>query len=226
MGLTRILFVRNTRGSYSSLSKAADGTGEAEPYIRSPDRLFSASSWSHDEESLVVVSLNVHGASGADVGVISMKQESVWRPLLAETYLETSPTISPEGQWMAYVSDESGRVEVYVRPFPEVESGRRVQVSDGGGGQPQWSEDGRELYYRSRTERAMMAVSVTTEPSLSVGVPEPLFEDPYSYGVGPRNYDVGPDGRFLMIKEETAPRQINIVRNWTEELKARVPSGQ
>lgn len=110
-----------------------------------------------------------------------------------------------------------------MRPFPDVDSGRRVQVSYGGGGQPQWSANGRELFYRGHSEKAMMAVSVTTEPSFSVGVAEPLFEDAYTYGVGPRSYDVGPDGRFLMIEEETAPRQINIVRNWTEELKARVP---
>ena len=149
-----------------------------------------------------------------------MDGDRAWNPLLAEEYAEWDATISPDGRWMAYGSTESGRPEIYVRPFPDVEKDR-VQISDGGGNDARWSPDGRELFYRSyRTPTSVMVVPVTSEPAFAAGISEVLFEDIYYSGPN-INWDVAPNGRFLMIKEEASEdiRQINIVRNWTEELK-------
>jgi serine/threonine-protein kinase len=127
---------------------------------------------------------------------------------------------------MAYTSNESGRAEVYVRPFPEVNKDK-WQVSTSGGNSPLWSRDGRELFYRSGD--SAIAVAVQTEPTFKCGKPVPLFRGTYVF----MYWDISPDGkRFLMMKETAAtakpaapetPRKINIVLNWLEELKQRVP---
>jgi Tol biopolymer transport system component len=128
---------------------------------------------------------------------------------------------------MAYVSDESGRWEIYVQPFPG--PGGKSQISTDGGREPAWNSNGREIFYRSGAR--MMAVDVTLQPSFSAGRPRVLFEGPYR----PTNasipgYDVSPDGqRFLMVKQDvpatSAATEINVVLNWFEELKRRVPTG-
>jgi len=127
---------------------------------------------------------------------------------------------------MAYASDESGRFEIYVRPYPG--PGGKWQLSTEGGTEPVWNPSGRELFYRSGNK--MMAVDVTTQPPFSAGKPKTLFEGPYV--LTPRrfpNYDVSEDGQqFLMLKsneQSQAPAQINVVLNWFEELKQKVPTG-
>ncbi len=196
---------------------AASGTGQVEQILNMPGRDFYPTSWSSDETRLVAT-------SNADVGFIAMDSDRSWNPLLAEEYAEWDATISPNGRWMAYGSRESGRSEIYARPFPDVEKDR-VQISDGGGDDARWSPDGRELYYRTSPPTSVMVVPVTSEPAFAAGISEVLFEDIY-YSSGNINWDVAPNGRFLMIKEEAPEdvRQINIVRNWVEELKARVPT--
>ena len=134
---------------------------------------------------------------------------------------------------MAYVSNESGQSEVYVRPFPEVNKGR-WQVSTNGGVSPLWSPDGRELFYFSEDDRSVTSVAVETAPVFKPGTPRRLFSRAAYLGGGTTPgtpWDIQPDGkRFLMIKRPEAasaatggPRKINIVLNWFEELKARVP---
>ena len=156
--------------------------------------------------------------------------------LLQEKYSEAQPRISPDGRWMAYVSNESGQNQVYVRPHPDVEGGR-WQISTTGGSSPLWSRDGKEIFYRNGDE--VMAVSVKTEQAFNPETPQPLFRGDYaSVDVGILNmevspWDISPDGkRFLMMKDVTAtgatstagiPRRLNIVLNWFEELKQRVP---
>ena len=182
----------------------------------------SPQAWVGNEERIVV-----GGASSEGFGVISSSGDSVVEPILREPYPTYDPAMSPDGRYIAYLAREAGVNEVNVRPFPTVETGR--WPIEGFGEDPLWSRDGDELFYRTSSPRMMMAVPITTEPSFAYGVPEPLFEDIY-WGYQRRPYDVAPDGRFLMIKSSisspvTGPvRQINIVRNWVEELKARVPT--
>ena len=149
-------------------------------------------------------------------------------PLLQTAADEGSTEVSPSGRWMAYSSDESGQVEVYVRPFPDSDR-ERWKVSLGGGKQPLWSRDGRELFYLTLAG-AMMAVRVSETPELSLGQPVKLFDDAgYAHSTGARSYDRTKDGRFLITKAQrpsgtSAPGSLVIVHNWFEELKRMVPS--
>jgi serine/threonine-protein kinase len=142
---------------------------------------------------------------------------------------EGSMKFSPDGRWVAYSSDESGKPEVYVQAFPG--PGLKVQISNGGGGDPVWRRQGGELYYRA--EGKMMVVSVTTSPQFRASAPRRLWEGSYSAGTGAScgmpgvsssNYDVTADGqRFLMVRDEddsTFATKIVVVLNWVEQLKA------
>ena len=150
------------------------------------------------------------------------------QPFLRTPFTEGAATFSPDGRWLAYVSNETGRPEIYVQPYPG--PGGKWQISIDGGTEPDWSRSGRELFYRSGNK--MMAVETTTQPGFSAGKPRMLFEGPYLATVFPNAmsaaYDVSADGqRFLMVKETeqaAAPAQINVVQNWHEELKRLVPT--
>ena len=149
------------------------------------------------------------------------------RNLIATEYLEYDPAISPDGRWLAYVSERTGAAEVWVQAYPE---GTAVRISAQGGYEPHWSPEGRELFYLQDT--AMMAVPVVTENEFSFGTPAELFRGGFSVFpdrfVG--SYDVAQDGRFLMIRPDAASREVSgsasivVVENWTEELKRLVPT--
>ena len=138
---------------------------------------------------------------------------------------ERAPRFSPDGRWLAFLSDESGRDEVYIQPFPG--PGPRTVVSTAGGREPVWSPDGTELYYREPGRPGLMAVSVQTEPELRVGAPLSLFEGRFeelSPLVGAAYYDVHPDGdRFVMVRRIPDPEGIRLVVDWMDELERLVP---
>ncbi|OFW19810.1 MAG: hypothetical protein A3H97_14920 [Acidobacteria bacterium RIFCSPLOWO2_02_FULL_65_29] len=148
---------------------------------------------------------------------------------LATPAMEHMALFSPDGEWLAYVSNESGRDEVYVRPYPKTDGvGRRVSID--GGTAPVWARDGSELYYRSASGD-LMAVPTTMKPSFTPGRPQPLFRfsGRFRASGNASAYDVLGDGkRFVMVTEPTTPpsepRQINVVQNWFEELKRLVPA--
>jgi eukaryotic-like serine/threonine-protein kinase len=207
--------------------RAADGTGKAEMLASSPDRGLFPSSWSKDGKTLALWEIT-RSPLQSDIGLLSMEGDHARKPLLHEKYNEASPRISPDGRWMAYASDETGSYEVYVCPFSDV-TGGKWQVSANGGGSPLWSRNSREVYYLSGD--AAWAVPVETEPTFKPGRPRVLFHGTFARRTGEVTTDstlwnIGPDGRFLMMKEAVAeaPRKINIVLNWFEELKQRVPA--
>jgi hypothetical protein len=130
---------------------------------------------------------------------------------------------SPDGHWVAYTSNESGRNEVYVQPFPG--PGPKRQVSTEGGNEPLWPRKGHELFFRSGNKT--MAVDIRTDPTLTVGLPHSLFEGNFHRGTPVWTFDVSPDGqRFLFLQAvdpDPAATQINVILNFTEELKRSVP---
>ena len=133
---------------------------------------------------------------------------------------EVAPTVSSNGQWMAYVSNASGQPEVWVKSWGD--TGTPIPVSNSGGTEPTWSRNGRELFYR-RGEQ-MLSVAVGEDGSLEQ--PEVLFERRFATDLGEvANYDVGPDGRFLMIltDEDSTTTQVNVVEDWFEDLTRLVP---
>ncbi len=143
-------------------------------------------------------------------------------PFLASAFSEQAARVSPDGRWVAYQSNESGKIEIYLESFPL--PGRKVQVSTDGGVQPVWSRDGRELYFRSSTH--LNAASVSGAASLAVGQPRRLFRDVYlrPQGDGHTTYDVFPDGSFVFINvlkdaDAIAPSFVAVF-NWFEELKS------
>ena len=153
------------------------------------------------------------------------------QPVAQSRFAEGSAKFSRDGKWIAYASDESGRSEIYVQPFPE--PGPKVQISNGGGFDPVWQRSGSELYYRSGQK--MMAVTIATATAIKVSAPRQLWEGAYTAGAGSScgmpgvtssNYDVTPDGqRFLMVRDEdsaTTATKIVVVLNWAEELKAKL----
>ena len=140
---------------------------------------------------------------------------------------EAYPEISPDGRWLAYVSDESEEFEVWIRPFPG--PGGRVQISNEGGGlSPIWSKDGRQLFYRVVPDKVCV-VDIRTEGGFSSSKPRLLFEQPFMNSDPIRSWDLWPDGQgFLMGKgEEQEPQPVTemiLIQNWFEELKRLVPT--
>jgi eukaryotic-like serine/threonine-protein kinase len=218
----RIAFSSAKEGQLNMYWQMADGTGGVEQ-LRSSDHAELPSSWSPDGQLLAFTRLA--SGTGSDIWVLRLSDRKA-EPFLQTPAQESAARFSPDGRWLAYVSDTSGRREVYVQPYPG--PGGRWQISTDGGGQPVWSRNGRELFYQNGDK--MMAVDVSTVPNFSAGKPKMLFEGLYassSSWLSPF-YDVSPDGqRFLMLKPAgqaaTAPPQINLVLNWTEELQRLVP---
>jgi len=220
----QIIFGSSANGG-GVFRKAADGTGSTE-------RLTPAATGSHslslDEKTLLVEQLT--SESGWDIYVLDVNEEgAVLEPLLHEPFPERAPTLSPDGRWLAYASLESGVVEIYVRPFPNVDDGKWL-VSSGGGWSPVWRGDGRELYYR--WGGAVFAVSIRQEPGFSAGSPEVLFEVDWRSREDSfyASLNVSLDGqRFLMLKSlasdgAVARQQIPVVLNWFNELERLVPA--
>ncbi len=205
--------------------QAADGSAGAEQLTDS--ELGSNNvpgSWSPDGQNMVFT-YDLPG--GRQIWILPLKERKPHPFEQSPGMYETAPRFSPDGHWIAYVSPESGRNEIYVRPFPGL--GGKWQISTDGGTEPVWSPKGRELFYRSG--KKIMAAEYQAQPTFSVGKPKELFEGPYL--PTPRSlpdYDVAPDGqRFLMVKPadtEQKASQINVVVNWVEELKQKVPTGK
>jgi hypothetical protein len=172
--------------------------------------------------------------TGNDIWVLPLQGDRRPRAIIQTRFSEAYPDFSPDGRWLAYASDESGRGEVYVQPYPG--PGPRQQVSTDGGTAPAWSRDGRELFYTTTqtlggqaTLTKMMVVPVAWRPTFTAGAPRMLFQGRYGASAIVRGYDVTSDARrFLMVQQKERPAasaaDMILVQNWFEELKARVPT--
>jgi len=227
----RIVFnsLRSGSPGTSLFWQAADGSGRAER-LTTTDHLQQPRSFSPDGSMLVFQDQGPPDTgTGYDIWVLPMAKGAKPRPLLQTPFNEFQPKLSPDGRWLAYVSNESGRDEIYVRPFPAMDA--KWQVSTEGGHEPAWAPNGRELFYRtgqSARGSKLMAVTITTSPEFRADKPSLLFEGPYIWAtLYGQSYDVSRDGnRFVMVKYDPpkSPKEINIVLNWFEELKRRVPT--
>jgi len=227
----RLVFnsIRTDSPGTSLFSQVEDGSSPAER-LTTTDLMQQPRSFSPDGSILVFQEL--HPDTGYDIWTLPMKAGAKPTPLLKTRFNEFQPALSHDGRWMAYVSNESGRDEIWVRSFPAMD--QRVKVSNNGGEEPIWSRDGRELFYRTSNNPSVssrvLAVNVSTASGFRADTPRTLFDGPYvSQPLFGQAYDISPDGkRFVMIKFEPqkSPKEINIVFNWFEELKRRVPSGK
>ena len=226
---TEIVFNSHIGGDPLNLYlTAAAGSGEPQRLTESDANQFSGS-WSPNGVLAFLES--------GDIWILSMDGDSEPAPFRETPFAERFPAFSPDGNWLAYVSDETGRVDVHVRPFPAGEPA--YQVSNGGGQAPVWSPNGEQLFYFTFAEeetalqqrygsRRTMVVDVNPESTFTRSRPRILFEGPYFVTTPIRSYDVSPAGdRFVLgtrVDREPEPAtRIHIVVNWFEELKERVP---
>ena len=212
-----------TGAPFAIFLKPANGSGKAGPFLPDVTQGFAAD-WSQDGKHFLFYRVdprNQRDIWGIEINADGSADEPL--PLLATPFDERGPTLSPDGNWLAYVSNRSGRHEVYVRPFPE---GDDQQVSSDGGGQPRWRRDGRGLYYVQGD--TLVAATVITKPGLTIGSSVRLFSEP---GLPPllpggRHYDVAADGqRFIVVTPYAAagesPAAIRVVQNWYEQFRGR-----
>jgi eukaryotic-like serine/threonine-protein kinase len=227
----RVVYQSTKEGPANLFWKPADGSGPEERLAPRSDGSQYPGAFSPDGRSMIYAQIELK--TGRDLFVLPMEGDTgqagtVGRKptvFLQTPFNETTARLSPDGRYVAYVSDESGRNEVYVQPFPG--PGGKYQISTEGGTEMVWGING-EIFYRAGNK--MMSVAVKTQPTLNIGKSQVLFEGSFLFnaGVG-ANYDVTPDGhRFLMLKgneQGPATTQINVVLNWFEELQQLVPTG-
>jgi serine/threonine-protein kinase len=202
------------------LQRRADGTGTAEP-LTGPE-LSIPEAWTADGRLII----DSGGVANGDIDILTVTGERTREPLLATTFGESRAALSPDNRWLAYQSNESGRNEIYVRPFPDVKSGE-WRVSTQGGEEPKWSRDGRSLFFLGPS--SLMEAPIESGETFTWGSPKAVFDRKgYVPADVPHSYDVSPDGqRFLMIKVGTpagATARIVVVENWSEDLKRLVPT--
>ena len=219
----RIAFSSGTSGAGRNIySKVVASTEEPQALLHR-DATQVPISWSPDGNVIAFYDFREAARGRRDIYTLSLLDGSV-TPFIVTDSNERGPMSSPDGNFIAYVSNELGENEVFVMPYPVAIGGKR-RISTQGGTEPRWRRDGRELFYRAGDN--MVAVEIQTEPVFQVGQARTLFSQPYRMDpAGNANYDVDQDGtRFLMVSEpvQTKSPRIIIVQNWFEELKERVP---
>jgi serine/threonine protein kinase len=213
----RITFGSDRAGPRNLFWQLADGSGGTERLTTS-ERTEVATSWSPDGQTLAFEQTGL--GTGFDIWFLRLADRKA-EPFLQTRFNEIAPRFSPDGRWLAYASDESGRFEIYVQPFPG--PGGKWQISTEGGTEPVWARNG-ELFYRNGEK--LMVVETTTSPKFSAANPKVLFKGIYSTYQSVPDFDVTADGqRFLFLKTDEGTRsEITVVVNWTEELKQKAPT--
>ncbi len=203
-------------GVFDLYQKVASGAGKEELFFQS-EMGKEATDWSRDGRFILFN--NYASKGGSDLWVFPLFGDRKPYPLLETEFEESQAQFSPDGRWFAYVSNESGRNEVYVQSFPQ--SGGKWLVSTGGGAQPHWRRDGKELFYIA-ADRSMMAVDINTGATFEPAAPRPLFPTRVSGYSSPNRYVVTGDGQRFLVNSpaaEVSHTPITIVLNWTANLK-------
>jgi Tol biopolymer transport system component len=212
----RVAFTTARFGEFRSMVKAASGVGTEDSLQKVPGNE-GPTDWSRDGRTLVTAAI---GPQNWDVLAQPLDRSAPHRTVIQTPFAERDGALSPNGRWLAYSSNESGRREVYVVPFPG--PGGKWQVSPNGGDFPAWSADGTELFYRT-VDQILTVVSVSGTENLVLGTPEPLFRaNTLPYGRGGRRWDVTADGqRFLICMPVGAATlsRLTVVTEWTSELQ-------
>jgi Tol biopolymer transport system component/predicted Ser/Thr protein kinase len=212
----RIVFTSERDGVYGLYEKLSSGAGSEQLLLRTEDPKY-ASDWSADGRFLL------YGENGAktgwDIWVLPLAGDRKPAPLLRTEFNETDPFLSPDGKWLAYVSDESGKREVYVQAFPL--TGAKWQISTDGGNFPRWRGDGKELFYLAPDQK-LMSVEIQAGSTLRAGKPVALFEAHY-FNIPISPYTPSRDGRrFLFntpLEEDSSAIPLTVILNWTAQVR-------
>ena len=221
----RLAFSMASKGTQQVFWQAADGSGVPEALTHGSISTLPYAI-SRDEHLLLQ---EYPDAVNSDIAVISLQNPQARRPVRRTAAIERNAAFSPDGRWLAYESnqDVSGRFEIYLRPFPNVEASEQKVTTDGGTA-PVWSRDGSELFYWKETGEtvSIMSVPVTRGPTLVFGPADTVIQGRYAHPSWATQYDVAPDGRFVLLKpvESSSRDEVRIVLNWHEELKRLVPT--
>jgi serine/threonine-protein kinase len=216
----RLAYISYKPGSpgYALVSRSVTGAGAEERLGPSSYRVGPVTQLSWSPMGTLVF------ADRGDLWSLRVSGDGEPQPFAPSRFNESEPAFSPDGHWLAYVSDETGRFEVYVRPYPG--PGEKHSISIGGGSEPVWDRRGRELFFRNGDQ--MMVVEMNTQSTFNAGRPRLLFTGPIVRSPGRINYDVAPNGEsFVMVdsgEESGAATDVNVLLNWFEELKRRVPT--
>jgi len=217
----RIAYWANNDGDPGIFVKQADGSGQTERILSGHGRTY-INGWSRDDSLLILDHLTIR--EGTNLEILSLKEGAEPQVLIATRFDEWAASLSPDGKWLAYLSNESGAYQVYVQPFPSMSG--KWQISETAN-EPHWSPDGRTLYFRNGTR--MMAAAITTRPAFAAGKARVLFD---GYRVLPVEsditFDITPDGQHFVTATpqiESNPDHITVVLNWQEELKRLGASG-
>jgi len=224
----RVTFQSRRGGVGGIYWKWANGSGASEPLVLTGKvgETITPNSWSPDGNTLVFQRFSsTQAGTRADLWIATREGDREPLPLVAAGAIEGGAAISPDGRWLAYKSNESGRYEIYVQPFPE--GGERHQISTDGALPPVWSKDGQTVFYQNGDQ--VLAVPVSTTPRFRAEAPRVLFEGEYetaNYVTHP-NFDIAPDGKsFVMVKPDEEwgrATEIRVVLNWFEELRRLAP---
>ena len=220
---SRVIYRGTRSGTRNLWWRAADGTGDEERLTTKEGATQTPTSVSPDGEWLVYNDAGERTSGSGGVWMMQLEGSREPQPMVQTPSAFANGRISPDGKWMAYTASASGTTEIYIQPFPG--PGASQQVSNGGGSEPLWSRDGRELFYLNGA--TLMAVGVSTGSNLVVGQPRALFAGRYREQInGNTAYDVSLDGkRFLRIRQttpESAEDHLEVVLNWLDELKSLV----
>jgi len=217
-----LAFIRDSAGAGMAMVKPADGSGP-ERRVARLDKALQEVAFSRDGQWLIVRTDN--GSTGAgDILAVRTSGDTTPVSVAASPFTELEPAVSPDGRWIAYASNESGGNEIYVRPFPDAGSAR-FQVSNGGGDEPRWSPDGREIYFVAPPGR-LFAAQVRTSPTFALGEVRRLFDVGRFIQTGfHQSYDVGRDGRFYFTRAQAADDggggRLVQVTGWFADIRAR-----
>ena len=208
-----ITYTSSRSGPLGIYRKRPGSADPADSLLASPEVGYTGT-WLRDGRALLTTGINLRPRSGSDIAIVRNGGRGPVEPLVASPFSESYPALSPDERWVAFVSEQSGTAEVYVRPFSG--DGDQLQVSQSGGSEPVWGPDGRELFYRSQAEGEpeLMMAAVRTEPHFSVTSRRSLFPVGDIVASAPHaNYDLSPDGRtFVMVRRSPATR-IMVIQN-------------
>jgi eukaryotic-like serine/threonine-protein kinase len=220
----RIAYMEESNRTFAIKWKPADGSGAEETLVAAQNYVQVPHSWSPDGKFLAYSSV---GSAGKRFRIWIVPLQGDRKPReFVETGSEGAARFSPDGHWISYASNESGRYEVYVQPFPG--PGGKWQISTDGGNWPVWARSGRELFYLNGSK--IVSVAVTTQPGFAASAPrlqaDVSIQTSAFYG-GNGEFDVSPDGQhFLFVKsreQNAVPSEVRLVLNWSEELRRLVP---
>lgn len=231
----RITYVTQEKGGLFSLNwKRADGAGDAQRLVQGKSRV-SEPSWSPDGKILAFTQLNPE--TGADLMTLTVEgdEKTGWKPGESKPFLNTpfgefGPAFSPDGRWLAYYSNESGRFEIYVRPFPG--PGGKWQISTGGGSTPQWSRNGRELFYLTPDNKIMVATYSVAGNSFRADKPTSWSGVQISPRGSEKNFALYPDGKRIAIfkvpgaEAQSQFTKVTIIFNFFDEVRRKLAASK